>query len=448
MDLALEVGKFIEKESLFTKKDRLLVAVSGGVDSMVLLQVLHNQGYTLGIAHVNYKLRMNDSEQDYFLVQKHSNQLNLPLHVYPLSDKEKMELKRGNLQAKAREIRYRWFNELSQEFGYKYLCIAHHQDDQIETFFINASRGSGIKGLTSMKAKKASIRRPLLAFRKKDIEDYALSQRIPFRNDLSNFQNDYDRNFIRNEVITRIVERMPRAEMGLGTTLDILTDERKLFNHLIIKELDNWILENPEAIKVGPLTKMISFPGCRSLMHHILSSYDFNSADVDDILTNISKNGRIFKSISHVAEISNDFLWIKKESTSNKINYEISDEGQYKCNNGTLDIKKVEQSAFLKSDLIEFIDADKAPFPWIIRNVAEGDRFCPIGMHGRSKKLSDFMNELKIPNITKNDLMVITCQSEIIWVVGHRLDHRVRITASTKNIIKVQLVEESSSQSI
>ena len=207
MSLSKQVVKFIEKENLFTKTDHLLVAVSGGVDSMVLLHILHNQGYTISVAHVNYKLRDIDSDYDYELVRNYCSDHSISFHYYPLSTSEKLSLKRGNLQEKARRIRHLWFNTLLKDNDCRYLCTAHHCNDQIETFIFNSIRGSGLTGLTSMRAIKDDIRRPLFAQLKSKIIEYAWDNKVPFRQDQSNLESTYDRNFIRNEILEKINEK-------------------------------------------------------------------------------------------------------------------------------------------------------------------------------------------------------------------------------------------------
>lgn len=440
MTLPQEVGKFIEKESLFTKKDHLLVAVSGGVDSMTLVQILHNQGYKIGIAHVNYKLRGKYSELDYQLVQQYCAENKLTFHHYCLTQEEKDNLKSGNLQEKARQLRYDWFKELAQKNQYDFICTAHHQSDHIETFLLNAIRGSGITGLTSMKSKNGLLRRPFLEIPHIRIQEYALQHGIPYRNDLTNFENDYDRNYLRNEILNKIENRLPKASTGLAKTMKILKNEVELFKTLLSKECDKWIDSTNQQTRIGPLSQLIKLDGHQSLLFHILSPYGYNASDLSDILRNIQLNGRQFINQHYSAEIRNDFLILHKNLFTKSIQIEILNIGDWQNGIGTLSIVNTDKMDMSENRNVEYIDSKKIKFPLYLKTANINDRFYPIGLNGKSKKLNDFLKDQKISNFQRKSVQVLSDKDHIIWVIGYRLDERFKITSHTQGFYKLEWI--------
>lgn len=434
MSLSEEVVKFIEKENLFGHSDHLLVAVSGGVDSMVLLQILHNQGFKVSVAHVNYKLRDIDSDRDYELVKAYCDNNKLTFHFYPLSDEEKHNLKRGNLQEKARKIRHQWFRTLMEQHSYQYLCTAHHKNDQIETFFLNSIRGSGLVGLTSMSAIKNEIRRPLLPWFKSQITTYAHDNKIHFRTDQTNLESTYDRNYLRNEILEKVYARFEKSKAGLAKTNEILNDEKLLLEYLVSKSQSKWVTVQDDIVKIGPITELRKVSGTRTLLFRYLTPYGYNVSTVDDILSSHEHNGALFLSDSHEAVVHDSFLFIRSKEVQKITDQSIKGTGIWETETHMLNIRKVNHKEWSTEPNKELIDLDKVEFPLTLRSYQEGDRFYPIGMRGRSKLLSDYFVDKKLMTFDKEKVKLLCTKDQIIWVVGYRLDDRYKVTDNTTNI--------------
>lgn len=436
MNLSQRVLKFIEKEDLFKPSDHLLLAVSGGKDSMALLFCLIELKYPVQVAHINYGLRGRESEKDQELVTNFCQEHDIPLYIYRLSQEEIDDLKKSNLQEKARNIRYDYMNQICKEQAINYICTAHHIDDKIETALINLTRGVGLNGLTSLRSKHLNIRRPLLGLSQREIINYVSYHAIPFRTDHSNLSNDYDRNFIRNEIIASINKRIARAPSGFTKSLNVLGDEAILLKGLINKEKSQWLSLENQLIRVGPLKRLKNIDGHTSLLFHLINAYGYNSSDVNDILKIEHQNGTIFKNDNYIGVIHDDYLLIKESEPSEYI-YHIS-EGINLIRQTQFVVEQVMTYDIDHNDSnVEYIDGDNIKFPLILRSWKEGDRFAPLGMGGKTKKVSDYYTDLKLNYFQKHDELILECNNQIIWLVNRRLDERFKIKSSTQCVYRI-----------
>jgi len=383
MPLADKVRKFIEKESLFDQSSKLLVAVSGGVDSMCLLQFLHTNDYQVSVAHINYRLRDKESEQDQQLVESYCQSKGIQCYVYALTSSQVAMLKSGNLQEKARDIRYNFFNKVMKEQQFDHLCIAHHRDDQIETMLINMTRGANLTGLTAMHAQIDHVRRPFLCLAKGDIVEYAEQNQVSYRLDQSNLKSDYDRNFIRNEV------------------LDLL----------VVNSL-NLVSEH-------------ATPGL--LLFYLIKEFGINKSQAELILQRQGEEERYFNTATHEAVVKNDQLLIRTLSKVDSVSLLIEDLGNYDLGSGVLTLSSANNIQYSSDSNIELASIDFSNGPLVARNWSIGDRFSPFGMKGQTKKLSDFFGDLKLNRFEKEKVKVLTQGDQIIWVVGYRLSHNFQV---------------------
>ncbi len=432
--------KFIEKEQLFTKGHHLLAAVSGGVDSMVMLDVLCTLGYSVGVCHLNYRLRGVDSDEDCSLVKSYCSKKNIDFHMFKASEEDIREMKKGNLQEKARTMRYHFFEDVMERFNYDFTCLAHHSDDVAETFLINALRGSGSKGLAAIAPIRDKYRRPLLPLSKEEILRYAYKNTVPFRQDSTNLETRYNRNFLRNDVLPLLTKRFPAATRSLAESSFLLQNEFRLLEYLATLESEKWMEENPEGLAIRQISEIRQIPGAVSLLHHWLQLYGFSKDQVKKML-DTHESGAQFASSTHTAYFDRDHLYIRNGEKMDLEFLHIPGPGIYRTSAGnTLIIKKIHDFSFSKDPYIEIVDGASIRFPLTLRTWRKGDRICPLGMDGRHKMMSDWFIEKKIP-VFKKKLVPLLCKGQdVFWIIGYRLSEKLRLTASTRDVFLVQWV--------
>ena len=428
MPIADKVHKFIEKESLFDKSSRLLIGVSGGVDSMSLLNFLHASGYNVSVAHINYHLRGDESSQDQRLVESYCDTKNIVCYIYELRQDQVSNLQSGNLQEKARDIRYEFFNAVMLEQQLDYLCTAHHADDQVETMLINMTRGANLTGLTSMRSQVGLIRRPFLCLDKSEIVDYADQYNIPYRLDQSNLKSDYDRNFIRNEVLKTMYDNIPRSQKGIRATYSYLEEERQLRDYYIARERANHLDQKGELTIVNSLKSIADHRTPGLLLYYLIKDFGFNKTQADLILQRDGSEERYFSSATHEAVVKKEQLQIRAISEKTAVDVTISGLGSYDIGADTLTLSPADTTQFTSNPNVELSNIDFAQGPLTVRSWSVGDRFAPYGMNGQTKKLSDFFGELKLNRFEKEQVKLLVQGDQIIWVIGYRLSHHYRVT--------------------
>ena len=427
MPLADKVHKFIEKESLFDQSSTLLVAVSGGIDSMCLLQFLYANNYEVSVAHINYRLRDGESEQDQQLVESYCQSKGISCYVYELTSAQIGSLKSGNLQEKARDIRYDFFNKVIREQQLDHLCVAHHADDQIETMLINMTRGANLTGLTAMHAQIDHVRRPFLCITKGDIVEYAKQNQVPYRLDQSNLRSDYDRNFIRNEMLDPLYSEIPRSKNGLRTTLSFLEEDKRFRDYYLAQERSNYVTQTGEFTAVNSLNILSEHATPGLLLFYLIKDFGFNKSQTELILERQGEEERYFNSATHEAVVKKDQLLIRAISTVDSVELLIEDLGSYNLGSGVLTLSPADNVQYSSDSNIEIASIDFSHGPLVARNWSIGDRFSPFGMKGQTKKLSDFFGDLKLNRFEKENVKVLTQRDQIIWVVGYRLSHDFRV---------------------
>lgn len=439
MSLDLTVGKFIEKERLFHDKALLLCAVSGGIDSMVMLELLKNKGYNLQVAHVNYMLRGQESIEDQKLVETYCKMHSIICHVKNLSTLEVTSLKSGNLQEKARAIRYAWFEFLCENEGLDYVCVAHHQDDVVESFFLNAIRSSGINGLSSIKAINGRIRRPLLSSQKRDIVEYAESKNVPYRNDSSNDSSTYDRNYIRNQIMPILKGRWPQASERIGKSIGWLSDDASLLHSFCEKERAVWLERTGDFFRFGPISEFRKINKAKSLAFHLLGDFKFDYQSIRKMIQEEHLSGAFFSSPDFEAIVDRNYLIFREKKVLIPTKVLVNAPGKYEVHKGSLDLSIVIQPDITESKNIECMPLNSVQWPLTIRVWNIGDIFNPIGMNGKSKKVSDLLINQKINRFEKEDqLVVVDRTGEIIWVVGRRLSETVKIMDHHEKFLKLE----------
>ena len=428
----------IEKNFSSLLNNKFIVAVSGGVDSIVLLHLCRNLKLNFVIAHCNFKLRGKESDDDELFVKNLAAKYKINFYSNSFKTKELSNSSNKSVQMIARDLRYSWFNKLSKELGIDYIITAHHIDDSIETFLINLSRGAGINGFLGIPEVNNKINRPLLAFTKDQLKSYALENKILFREDSSNKKKDYLRNQIRLEVIPKLKKINPYLLESFPKTIKKLEQSKSIIADRIAK-----VLSEVSFKKGGELFFEIesikNLSNLEAYVYEIFKQYNFTQwDDIVDLLD--SQTGKEVVSKTHRLLKNREYLILTKkvglQETSTMIN---SSKEEIKISAGTIIFSKADKID-KKNPYSIFLDSKKLKFPLKVRNVVSGDYFYPFGMDGK-KKVSKYLKDQKISKYDKEKTLILeTSKNEIVWLIGMRLDHRFSVTDKTKEILKIELI--------
>ena len=432
--------EFVRQNKLIDENDNILLGVSGGSDSMVMADLFKKAGYDHAIAHCNFGLRGEEADRDEGNVKEYSLKANVPFYSKQFDTRKFADQNKISSQMAARELRYKWFRDLSKDHGFKSIAIAHHKDDQAETIVFNLIKGTGIAGLTGWKPKDRDIIRPLLFAIKNDILDYARSARIKWVEDSSNESTKYLRNKIRREIMPLFKEINPGFLSTLEHTLSRLREtETSLKSELKKLEASNSSGEDTIILK-----EKISRSNLPTLaLYHILKDLGFNYRQCVDIWSSFDESGKMFMSDDHVLNIDRETLVISAASDPDRFTNPISinsETATIQLTDAALHtriIREVDLNKISPLSTVASLDLDKLSFPLTLRLWQEGDHFVPLGMKGK-KKLSDFMIDEKIPVNLKRRLFIIESGNDIAWVVGYRIDDRFKITAETSGIFEIK----------
>ncbi|MDT8308228.1 MAG: tRNA lysidine(34) synthetase TilS [Bacteroidales bacterium] len=437
--------QYIAQNSLFSKDDTILLAVSGGVDSVVLTHLMKISGYQFSIAHCNFNLRGEESDRDEAFTRTLAKQYNAEIFVTHFNTYE-VAYKRGiSVEMAARELRYRWFDELIKDFNLSVIVTGHHLDDQIETFFINLLRGSGISGLRGMLPRAGVIVRPLLFAFRDEIIAFAAKESLPFVNDSSNDNIEYRRNKIRHQILPLLEEINPGFKEVMARNMHHLRDteviyQERITNNLkdIIKQKDNqWRIDIEKLSKLYPV---------RSYLFELLHPFGFNMSGIEDIerqLTGVP--GKIFLSPTHRLIKDRSELIITllpHKQTETEWQYYIHEEERNIHEPLPLHIEytEINKGFTVPTDnTIACLNANKLSFPLMIRRWQEGDYFFPLGMK-KKKKLSDLFTDVKLSIVDKENIwLLVNGNGDILWVIGIRINEKYKITIKTTNACKIVL---------
>lgn len=424
---------YIDSNFTFLKGKRLLLACSGGVDSVVLTHLCVGANLDITLAHCNFNLRGKESDDDALFVQDLANQLEIDFKTKSFDTKKYAQTYKGSIQMIARELRYRWFDEIMDTEGFDYVMTAHHADDSVETFLINLSRGTGIDGLSGIPAMNEKIVRPLLSFSRKAILDYANAEHIDWREDSSNAESKYLRNKIRQEIVPRLKELHPTfLENFKKTQVHLHQTSTIIQNH--VDKLKDSLFEKGEGhfkINIDSLTKLEPLD---AYLYQLFNEYGFTEwEDVNGLLNSMS--GKEVQSNTHRLVKDREFLLLSKKEDKNNEIFVVS-EGA-----GSIDFPvqlKIEEVKTLEKTAknVVFLDKEKLNYPLMLRNWEKGDYFYPFGMKGK-KKLSKFFKDEKVDVLSKEKQWLLCSDNNIVWVIGRRPDERYKVDDSTRNILKI-----------
>lgn len=429
-----ELQIFIQKEKLFHSYDKVLIAVSGGIDSVVLCHLMKQGGYSFGMAHCNFKLRGKASDLDAAFVKKLAEVLDIPFFETSFETDQFAKENKLSIQVTARELRYDWLEKTRKNHEYHYVATAHHLDDTLETILFNFTKGCGIRGLHGILPKNQKIIRPLLFTNKNEIVAFANQYDIDFREDASNATDKYARNNIRHHVIPALEKINPGLSKTTAENVFRLRETEQLFN-FAIEILKKDICEERNDQLFIHLEKLQNSPAPNSFLFEILTPFGFNNSQTEQMLNSIDhQSGAIFNSPTHQVLLDREYFILQKNKTITSDTFLITKEDMnLYFSQGTLNfsIEKNIPEQFLSDQSIAFFDFEKLVFPLRLRKWKDGDIFHPIGMNGQKKKVKALLTDLKLNRFEKEEVWVLESKGEICWVIGIRSDERFKITDAT-----------------
>ena len=424
-----------------TKDNTLIAAVSGGVDSMVMLHLLAEGGYKVQAAHCNFNLRGDESDADEAFVKAECEKLGVKLYTCSFDTLVYAASKGTSIQIAARELRYEWFEKLRFQLDADYIATAHHLTDSVETILINQIRGTGLAGYHGIPAKQGHIIRPMMFATREQIEEYAKINEVKFREDSSNSSDKYVRNKIRHHILPVLRELNPDIEQTFAKNAALIRDYEKLVKQTDKKRFSKVAVADGGSIYID-IPSLKNLKPLNILLFEYLKKYHFKMNVVEDIVAGLDgESGRVYESKTHritkdreqliLEPIQNyDFTEITIPADTRKVITPFGNINIEYLNGADLTILKTPDKAYL--------DAAKLEFPLTLRKWQAGDYFQPLGMKGK-KKLSDFLIDQKVPLNEKEKVMVLTSGNQILWVVGYRLDDRMKLSKDTKEVVLVSI---------
>ena len=433
------VATFIEQHALLSHDNLYIVAVSGGADSVALLRVLLRLGYRIEAAHCNFHLRGEESLRDEQFVVELCQQAGVPLHRAHFDTRTYADLHHVGIEMAARELRYHYFEQLRTDLGAAAVCVAHHQDDSVETILMNLIRGTGLRGLTGIKPRNGHIVRPLLCVSRKEIEAWLNDQQQPYVTDSTNLEADVVRNRLRLHVIPELLRCHPSAVGNILTTAHRLSESQKVYDAAIAEYLeDKRLFPSPSEVLVEALRQQ---PSPESILFEWLSPAGFSPASIESIAQRLQQveTGRQWLSPTHQLVVHDGRLLLSERLPEHP-SLRIPEPGTYVYEDQRLRLTVSDGASISRDAAIATLDAAKVAFPLTLRPLQTGDRFQPFGMKGQSKLVSDYLTDRKLPLSEKRRQLVLTdCEGRIVWLIGQRTDHRFCITPNTQTTLFVTL---------
>lgn len=457
MDLSKRFTEHIHKHSLFQKNDLLIIAVSGGLDSIVLCHLCYAQGFTFAMAHCNFKLRGEESDRDEQFVRSVADNYHVKPAVRIFDAEAYAKENKLSIQVAARELRYEWFKELIEDIdddndlwpaekqihSKKYLLTAHHADDNIETVLLNFMKGSGLNGLTGIPQKRGHLVRPLLFATKNEILQYAAEHKLNYVEDSSNASEKYTRNFIRHTLIPTAEKIVPALKQNIYNSINRFNEINLVFNSAVEQIKKKLVTKTGNELHL-PVLKLLKQPGYPTILFEIIKDYGFTSHQLIDVVQLLqSETGKQVRSSTHVVFKNRGWLIIapsKSELAENVLINNLDDVINFNGGSSTLKLQRLQTQAEydVHNNFTAHLDLKKISFPLMLRKWQPGDYFYPLGMM-KKKKINRFLIDQKLSITQKEKVYVIEMNKKIIWVVGYRIDDRFKLTSSTSEVLKLSV---------
>lgn len=429
--------KHIDNKLPFLKHSKLLIAISGGLDSVALTHLCHKLNLNMALAHCNFNLRNHESDGDEDFVLQLAEGLELEVFIERFDTKKYAQHHKVSIQMAARQLRYNWFDQLANQFEFDYILTAHHANDNLETFLINLSRSTGLEGLKGIPEVNYNVVRPLLPFSREAIITYAKENKLKWREDSSNASTKYMRNKLRHDVIPILKEMNPQFLQNFQATLNNLNDTADIVEESVDAVLKRAIIaidSNHMAFKVKEFKKLNN---PKAYLFEVFKDYGFTEwNDVVNLLD--AQSGKIIKSATHRLIKDRDRLLLSEIQNKEFKNITIShNDTQIETPIGTLFFDKAD-AILLKDTNTIYVDKSLLKYPLTIRQWQEGDYFYPLGMTGK-KKLSKYFKDQKLSLLDKENVWLLYSGNHMVWVINRRADSRFKITQHTKEIIRIKL---------
>jgi tRNA(Ile)-lysidine synthase len=436
-----KVRQYIRKNNLLPGKSRVIVGLSGGADSIVLLHILHALEFNCMAAHCNFHLRGSESDRDEEFSIRFSDLLGIPFFKTDFDTVSYADKKNISIEMAARELRYEWFEMLRKKEYAEAIAVAHHKDDSAETVLINLIRGTGIKGLTGIKPVNGNIIRPLLCLSKQEILDYAHKNDLKYVIDSTNCEDTFTRNKIRLQVIPLLESINPSFTSGLIRTVENLTEAEKLYDQAIKEAISRCFDEKNGVIDIPPL---LSYPSPEAVLYEIIKNYGFGRDLAFNLAESIRRqSGKEFFSDKYrIVKDRKKFILIPLKQINDKKEYRIEMTTKNLHEPVKLEISHVDYTPgfqFPPEKKMACFDEDKLCFPLVLRKWQTGDRFNPFGMKG-SKKLSDYFSDHKFSRVDKENTWVLCSANTICWIVGERTDRKFKVDDNTRKLCILKLI--------
>lgn len=455
MDLLKGYIDFIQQNQLFYSSDKLLLAVSGGIDSVVLAHIAKEAGQQFSIAHCNFRLRGEESERDEAFVRELAGTLEVPLYIRHFDTKQYAEAQKVSIQVAARDLRYNWFRAIldgkaaadlqegipETEAPYQYLLTAHHQGDNIETVFMNFCKGTGIAGLKGILPRQERIIRPLLFASREDILTYARQHQLAWVEDSSNDETKYTRNYFRKVILPSVEKIYPQVRGNISANIERIREAAELYDQAVALAKKKMVEIHGTEVRV-PVLKLAKSSPRRTLIYEIIKEYGFTAhqaEEVEKLLT--SETGRYISSATHRILRNRAWLVISPlEIIKDQVVVVNRGENEVLFSESRLLLKWLEGEnvKFASDNNIAVLDAKEIQFPLILRKWKEGDYFYPLGLR-KKKKLARFFIDQKLSKNEKEKVWVVESHKKIVWVIGYRIDDRFKITPSTQKALQLSI---------
>jgi len=440
----LSVEAFLEhfQKNLWDRSPKAtLLAVSGGIDSMVMADLFLTSQLPFAIAHCNFQLRGAEADADEALVKIWCDQHHVPFYATHFDTQYFSALWKKGIQETARKLRYDWFLTLCKEHDFKYLATAHHGDDAVETLLINLCKGTGLHGMASIPIQNQHIIRPLLFTNRAAIKAYAALHQTPFREDASNADDKYLRNAVRHQVVSTIEKHFPNASDRIRESIFRFTQATQIYDQAILKIISGLAEQRGKDIYI-PIRKLQKTTALETIIYELFKAYQYSAAQTKNLMGLMNaESGKYVESSTHKTIKNREFLIITQLQT-NEVDFIAIDSltSEIKLSDKTLKFSSDKSSTIFSDDPnVTFVDAQKLEAPILLRRWKQGDYFYPLGMGMKKKKLSRFFIDTKVPIHEKEQCWVLESNKRIVWIAGMRLDERFKITDKTTEVLKIEM---------